>query len=352
MKKVFSILLVVIILMIVLNSCFGEDQTTTVTLPTNTSPVITKPTHPTTTTTTINQESPVDPPVDNEYSEGLEYTLNDDGKSYSVTGIGICTDTDIVIPSIYEGSPVTSIGTSAFAYGNSITSVKIPYSVTSIDSSFILSQALKSIEVDVNNQHYVSIDGNLYSKDLKTLIQYAIAKEATSFTIPDFVISIGVGAFYGCTSLTKIIIPDSVTSIGMGALMWCKSLTSIEVDVNNQCYQSIAGNLYTKDGKTLVQYAIGKEDTLFTIPNFVTNIYFGAFSLCYSLTSIVIPNSVTSIGANVFPYCLSLTSINYDGSVDQWGAINKGDYWDYNTQTYTIYCTNGEISKDGTVTYK
>ncbi len=33
--------------------------------------------------------------------EGLEYTLSSDGTYYSVTGIGTCTDTDVVIPESY-----------------------------------------------------------------------------------------------------------------------------------------------------------------------------------------------------------------------------------------------------------
>ena len=47
-------------------------------------------------------------------SEGLEYSLNSDGNGYTVTGIGTCTDTEIVIPSKHNSKPVTSIGESAF----------------------------------------------------------------------------------------------------------------------------------------------------------------------------------------------------------------------------------------------
>ena len=65
-------------------------------------------------------------------SLGLEYTLDADGKSYSVSGIGTCTDSDIVIPSKYNGLTVTSIGPNAF-YGCTFTSVIIGDNVTTID---------------------------------------------------------------------------------------------------------------------------------------------------------------------------------------------------------------------------
>ena len=62
----------------------------------------------------------------------LNFTLNEDGESYSLTGIGECMDTDLVIPSIYEGLPVTSIADKALRFNFLLTSVSIPDSVTAI----------------------------------------------------------------------------------------------------------------------------------------------------------------------------------------------------------------------------
>ena len=106
----------------------------------------------------------------------------------------------------------------------------------------------------------------------------------TGISIPPFspegdkVISIGYSAFYGCSSLTSVVIPDSVTSIGDDAFYDCTSLTSIIVSEENTAYKSSDGNLYTKDGKALVQYAIGKTDTSFEIPDSVTRTHNRRFS--------------------------------------------------------------------------
>ncbi len=71
-------------------------------------------------------------------TEGLKYTLSGDKTYYIVSGIGTATDTDIVIPPIYNGLPVKEIGARAFQHGWILTSIEIPDSVTSIrDRAFV-----------------------------------------------------------------------------------------------------------------------------------------------------------------------------------------------------------------------
>ena len=141
---------------------------------------------------------------------------------------------------------------------------------------------LTSITADPENEYYQSIDGNLYSKDGKTLIQYAIGKEATSFTIPDSVTTIGEDAFNDCDGLTSVSIGDSVTTIGDFAFVDCDGLTSV------------------------------------TIPDSVTTIGEDAFYECSNLTSVSIGNSVTTIGEYAFYDCDDLTSVTFANTEGWW----------------------------------
>ena len=150
-------------------------------------------------------------------------------------------------------------GANLYLDGNLVTELIIPDSVTSIGSyTFYGCTGLTSVVIGdrVKDIGYEAFCG---------------CTSLESIVIPDSVTSIGEEAFYGCESLTSIVIPDSVTSIGNWAFLRCTGLTSITVDEDNTSYQSIDGNLYSKDGKTLIQYAIGKKNTSFTIPDSVTS---------------------------------------------------------------------------------
>lgn len=59
-----------------------------------------------------------------EGDEELKYFLKADGESYSVSDIGTVIGKKVVIPSEYEGKPVTSIGDAAFYGCSSPTEIK------------------------------------------------------------------------------------------------------------------------------------------------------------------------------------------------------------------------------------
>ena len=277
---------------------------------------------------------------------GVEYTLNEDGESYTLSEYGVLNPRKTFeIPSTYQGKPVTKIGEVAFEYCCLLKSVTIPNSVTSIDThafSFCIRLtsvtigdsvetigegafwgclSLASITVEMNNTAYQSIEGDLYSKDGKTMIQYAIGKTDASFTIPDSVETIGGYAFDGCTSLVSVTIPDSVETIGDYAFDGCDSLASVTIPDS----VTTIGNFAFCGCTSLVSV---------TIPDSVTTIGWGAFWGCTSLTSVTIPDSVETIGNSAFLGCTSLANVTIGDSV---ATIGWGAFWDCTSLTSVYY---------------
>ena len=112
-------------------------------------------------------------------------TIKVDGES--VKGLAVSgykgTDTDVVIPDTLidkKGNelPVFGIADGAFSGKDTITSVKMPETVTTIGAN-----------------------------------AFSGCSSLTSVNIPDSVTTLGASAFYACTSLASIHIPESITTI-------------------------------------------------------------------------------------------------------------------------------------------
>ena len=146
----------------------------------------------------------------------------------------------------------------------------------------------------------------------------------TSIHIPNSVTSIGTsdgaGAFSGCSSLTSIHIPDGVTSIGDYAFYYCESLASIHIpegvtSIGEGAFRDCSSltSIHIPEGVTSIGESAFRDCSSLTsihIPESVTSIGTSAFQYCTSLTSVYIPEGVTSIGTYAFYACSSLTSIN------------------------------------------
>ena len=270
------------------------------------------------------------------YSKGLKYTSNGDGTCY-VSGIGTCTDTDIVIPAVSPaGDKVTSIGSAAFGNCSSLTSIDIPDGVTGIgDYAFQNCSSLTSIDIP---DGVTSIGrGAFYNCSSLTSIEIPDSvtsigdntcyncSSLTSIDIPDGVTSIGASAFYNCSNLSSIEIPDSVTSIGSIAFYGCSSLSSITIpfvgarkdgtNYRNTHLGYIFGAGSSSENSSYVPSSLEK-----VVITGGTSIGASAFYGCSSLTSIEIPDGVTSIGASAFYGCSSLTSIEIPDGVTSIGT--------------------------------
>ena len=242
-------------------------------------------------------------------SKGLKFTLSSDGEYYSLSGIGSCTDTKIVIPPIYENIPVEAISASAFRRNSNITSVTIPNSVLTIgETAFSDCEKLASVIFE---------EGSMLETIEASAFEYC--RSLSNFTLPSDVLSLGDYALRSCSSLTSIHIPEYVESIGFEALLDCASLTSITVDENNEYFKDIEGNLYTKNGETLLLYATGKTVINFVIPDGVKTIGASAFESSHGLKIVVIPDSVRKIDVRAFDNCQGLVSVTLGKNVETIG---------------------------------
>lgn len=219
-------------------------------------------------------------------SVGLAFTLNEDGAGYFVTGIGTCTDTEVVIPAICKGLPVIGICARAFRACESLTSVTIPNSVTSIGiGAFASCSSLTTISVDKDNTVYSGV-GNCI---IETATKELIAGCKTSIIPTDGSVTvIGECSFYECDEITSINIPAGVTTIGENA-----------------------------------------------------------FYNCSNLTSIVIPNSVTNIGNSVVGRCSVLNTTYYIGSEAEWNLISIGSGNEFFETVKVYYYSESTPTVDG-----
>lgn len=245
-------------------------------------------------------------------SEGLNYYKNSNN-TYTVTGIGTCKDTEIVIPALYNGLPVTSIGYYAFNDCAELTSVTIPNGVTKIEShAFCNCSKLTSITIP---NGVTSIENNAF----------ASCTELITVTIPDSVTAIGKSTFYGCTALISVTLGSGITEIDELTFALCSKLKSITIpngvtSIGDNAFASCT-ELVTAtipNSVTLInQAAFFKCSSLtnVTIPNSVTDLGYMAFSGCTGLTSIAIPNSVTNLGNKVFFGCTGLTSVTIGSGI-------------------------------------
>ncbi len=253
-------------------------------------------------------------------TQGLKYSLNQDKKSYAVSGIGSAVDTDICVPDTYNGLPVTSIGYEAFFYCNNIKSIEIPNSVKSIENgAFYYCENLKSAKLP-NSLTSIGISAFAHCSTLE------------SIELPDSVKTIGVSAFEYCDKLKSVKYPSGMTSVVDNLFFHCISLTSIEIP------SSVTAVGVSSFGSCTNLKSV-------TLPSGVKSIGFGAFSRCGRLTSIEIPDSVTKIGDDAFYGCGSLKSIVFKGTKAKWNSISKGHGWNFVTGSYTVECDDGNIGK-------
>ena len=214
------------------------------------------------------------------------------------------------LANVYINDGVEEIATFAFCKCNKLTEINIPASVTYISGRvFYGCTNLVSISVDEGNETFKSIDGNLYTKDGKTIVQYACGKSRRDVVIPEGVEKIGSFAFAYSDDMLTVTIPVSVTEIGDGAFAGCTTLVEIIVTPGNPVYTSYDGDLYKDEGMTLVQYASGKDDENVFVMPWVRTVAPYAFYDADKIIGVGITSGVCEIGAYAFYDCDALIAV-------------------------------------------
>ena len=266
-------------------------------------------------------------------------------KSCSLTGI-----------EIHDG--ITSIGSSAFSDCSYLTEIKIPDSVSRLES-YLFSSCVRLTSVSIpntieyvdayafygcsalpynayDNAYYLGNEENPYLVLIK-----AKNTNITSCEINDGSRILLQYSFKDCSLLNEISVPSNVVYINEDSFVGCSSLSAINVEEENTNYTSIDGLLVDKNKTKIID--IPQAITKISIPDSFTSIEADAFSGCNSLEELTLPSlfdqkisyyfnsSVPSslkkvtinsgnIPSEAFSNCSSLTSITIPGSVTSIGS--------------------------------
>lgn len=259
----------------------------------------------------------------------LTFRQDEKTKNYTVTGYRASegkTDSEkVVIPSFYNGYPVTAIGESAFEDCTDIKEVVIPATVVSIDifafkgctglTNVTLPESIRTV-----GKYAFSGCKGLESVTLPFL--YENEEKSISIVFTDIfgknsssVRSVTVlggtslpdNAFEGCTALTEVILPDTLKTVGNYAFKGCTAIKGI----------TLPKSVYDL-GWSVFEGCTSLESI--TLPQYVTYIPSGAFRGCTSLKNVNLSPKTKEIGTDAFEDCTALTEITLPASLS---FINK-----------------------------
>ncbi|MGD9604595.1 MAG: leucine-rich repeat protein [Bacilli bacterium] len=178
----------------------------------------------------------------------------------------IVDEESIVIP---EG--VTSISTSLAQLIN-LKTIELPSSFEDFDYRLFQNCTnLQQINFAIDNSHYSSIDGVVFTKNLNILLYYPEGKTNFSYTINNP--TIGTKAFYNNKYIKYIIMTEKVLKINKAAFENCINLESVVLSPN-----------------------------ILELPSF-------AFKNCRKLNTITITEKIKSIGEQTFANNTSLINL-------------------------------------------
>ena len=196
---------------------------------------------------------------------------------------------------------ITTIGNYAFYDCDSLTTVTLPSTVTTIRTSAFQNSA------NVNLTLHEGINS------VGSYAFYNCPKLTTK--LPSTLTTIYDNAFRS-TGITSAHIPARVSTIGNYAFADCQNLPAITVDESNTSFCAQDGVLYNKDKTTICQYPAGKTGTKFDVPATVTTIGVGSFYNNTHLKAVSLPSTLTTIQSVAFGYCRSLEAINIPEGVN------------------------------------
>ena len=282
-------------------------------------------------------------------------TVSYGGTDYEVTGIGeraFYGSSNLV--SIEFPDFIKSIGSYAFANCIGLTSVSLPEGVTEMTMGTFIGctglvsvsfpsnlksfgtgtfegcTGLTSINVDSGNSFYCSQDGILFTKDMTELICYPAAKEGGHYAVPSGVVIICDEAFGSSYNLTSVDLPEGLISIGAGAFSGC-SLISIDLP---ESLVSIGASAF-----------YGKNWTSLVLPENLRSVGYGAFSWSETLVSVAILSDTLEIGGGAFSGCGSMKEVLVLG--DTYPTVVNDPLWGeenvlFDGLKYLLYSFSGE----------
>ncbi|MBQ7873212.1 MAG: leucine-rich repeat domain-containing protein [Clostridia bacterium] len=257
----------------------------------------------------------------------VEVVVPDSVVEYGMDMFETCSSLETVT----LGRGITEIDGRMFGYRNPLKTLNISNAISDIDAyTFYSCYKLETINVDENNPYYVSIDGNLYSKDETVFVRYCGGKPETSFDVPESVTVIGGCAFAGSNNLTFISMTDKVTSIGGGAFYECDKLVKVDLSEN----VTVISNGMFEGCQSLGEVILSDN---------VTVIGERAFSGTGFNSKVYLPNGIQYVGWESFLH----TDVVYDGTMEEWMEVHKRSlerdpkYMRY--YTYYVQCTDGTL---------